>query len=146
MYNRELLRLALRLADQGRLAERDGSAAQRSRTCGAVVVADVRVTGVRVTAFGQDVRACAVGQASAAILGSHIVGLSRDEIAQERAGLSAYLNGLNSDLGTWPVLRALAEVRAYPARHAAALLPYDAALAAFDQAVSASRNAAISDS
>ena len=146
MYDRELLRLALRLADQRRLADFDGNAERRSRTCGAVVAADVRLDGDRIVAFGQDAKACAVGQASAAILGSHIVGLTGREIAAARDQLSAYLNGLRDDPGSWPEIDMIAAVRDYPARHAAALLPYDAALAAIDQAVSVSRNAATSDS
>lgn len=146
MYSRELLRLGLRLAEQGRLREFDGTAEVRSRTCGSVVIVDVRLDDGRVVAFGQDVRACAVGQASAAALGSHIAGLTRDDLAAARALLSNYLNALSDDLGTWPELAELAAVRDHKGRHAAALLPYDAALAAIDQAVSRSRNAATSAS
>jgi NifU-like protein involved in Fe-S cluster formation len=146
VYNRELLRLALRLAEQGRLADPDGSAEQRSRACGSVVIADVRMDGDRIAAFGQEVRACAVGQASAAILGSHALGQTRERTASARDGLSAYFSGLSDDLSSWPELHLLSEVRPYGGRHAAALVPFDAALAAIDQAVSASRNAATSSS
>ena len=146
MYSRELLRLGLRLAEQGRLADPDGSAEVRSRACGSLVIADVRVDGGRVVAFGQDVRACAVGQASAAVLGSHIVGRKRTEIKDAHDRFANYLSGLSNDMGDWLELQALAAVRDHKGRHAAALLPYQAALAAIDQAVSRSRNAATSDS
>jgi NifU-like protein involved in Fe-S cluster formation len=145
VYSRELLRLGLRLAEQERLSESHGSAEARSRICGSVVIADVRMDGARVTAFGQDVKACAVGQASAAVLGSHVIGLTHVELAGARATLANYLNGLSDDLSNWPELQLLADVRQHKGRHAAALLPYDAVLAAIDQAVSRSRNAATSD-
>jgi NifU-like protein involved in Fe-S cluster formation len=146
VYSRELLRLGLRLAEQGRLSEFHGSAEVRSRACGSVVIADVRLGGGRVVAFGQDVKACAVGQASAAVLGSYIFGLTREEIASAREILANYLNGVSGDLGGWPELQELAAVREHKGRHAAALLPYDAVIAAIDQAVSSSRNAATSSS
>lgn len=146
MYSRELLRLGLRLADQGRLSDFDGSAEARSRACGSVVVADVRMDGDRVVAFGQDVKACAVGQASAAVLGSHIVGRVRTEIKDAHDGFANFLRGLSDDLGEWPELQSLAGVREHKGRHAAALLPYEAALAAIDQAVSRSKNSATSSS
>lgn len=146
MYSRELLRLGLRLAEQGRLSDFDGSAEARSRTCGSVAIADVRLDDGRIVAFGQDVKACAVGQASAAVLGSYAIGLTRDDIAAARDLFANYLSGLSNDLGNWPELQMLSGVREHKGRHAAALLPYDAALAAIDQAVSRSRNAAISSS
>lgn len=146
VYDRELLRLALRLADQGRLASYDGSAERRSRACGSVVVADVRLDGDRIVAFGQDVKACAVGQASAAIMGSHILGLTGRQVTAARDNFSAYLTGSRNNPGSWPEIHMIAAVRDYPARHAAALLPYEAVLAAIDQAGSVSRNAVTSDS
>lgn len=146
MYSRDLLRLGLRLADQGRLSEAHGSAEMRSRACGSVVAADVRLDRDRVTAFGQDVKACAVGQASAAVLGSNIVGRKRTEIKDAHDRFANFLNGSSDDLGGWSELQALAAVREHKGRHAAALLPYEAALAAIDQAISRSRNAATSES
>ena len=136
MYSRELLRLGLRLAEQGRLDGPHGTAEARSRACGSLVIADVRLDNARITAFGHGVKACAVGQASAAVLGSHIIGLTRNDVAQARERLADYLNGLSDDLGLWPELELLADVRSHKGRHAAALLPYDAALAAIDQALS----------
>ncbi len=146
MYSRELLRLGLRLAEQGRLAEFDGSAEVRSRSCGSVVIADVRMDDGRVVAFGQEVRACAVGQASAAVLGDHLCALTRDEVVVARKALYNYFNGLSEDLGDWPELRLLAGVREHRGRQAAALLPYDAVLKAIDQAVSRSKNSATAES
>jgi NifU-like protein involved in Fe-S cluster formation len=146
VYSRDLLRLGLRLAEQGRLSDPDGSAEVRSRACGSVVIADVRLEDGCVVAFGQEVKACAVGQASAAILGEHLYALSRSEVLAARTLFENYLNGLRDDLGVWPEMQMLAGVRAHKGRHAAALLPYDAFVAAIDQAVSRSRNVATSES
>ena len=146
MYSRDLLRLGLSLAEQGRLSDFDGSAEVRSRACGSVVIADVRLDGGRVVAFGQDVKACAVGQAAAAVLGEHVYALTRDGVDEARQLFYNYLNGLSDDLGSWPEMKMLAGVREHKGRHAAALLPYDALIAAIDQAVSRSRNSATSES
>lgn len=144
LYSRELLRLALRLADQPRLDGAPLTGEARSRTCGSRVVADLELdeTG-RVRRYGQQVNACAVGQAAAAIVGSHIVGRDGPALAEARADFAQWLGG-QEPAPSWPELHILADVRALPARHPAALLAFDAALAALAQAESASRKAATS--
>ncbi|WP_205742194.1 hypothetical protein, partial [Halomonas marinisediminis] len=45
----------------------------------------------RVAAFGQDVKACALGQAAASVLGGAVIGRSRAEIEAARDALKAML-------------------------------------------------------
>ena len=81
----------------------------------------------RVAAIGQEVRACAFGQASAALLGRHIPGRTPVELAEARDALAAWLAGTREDPGTWPGLDVLAPARRLSARHGAILLPFQAA-------------------
>ena len=68
---------------------------QRSRNarrlCGSTVTVDVKVQDGRVSAFGQDVKACALGQASAAVVGDAIIGATRAQIEAARDQLTAML-------------------------------------------------------
>ena len=96
---------------------------------------DVALDGDRVAAFGQDVRACALGQASAAILGRHVVGATRAEIAATRDALNAMLKqGGPAPQGTFSDLEVLLPAKDYKNRHASILLAWDATLAALDEA------------
>jgi NifU-like protein involved in Fe-S cluster formation len=100
------------------------------------VVVTVRVDEAgRVIAVGQEVRACALGQASAALLGAAVLGRSALELAAARDALGDFLDGTGGDPGDWPGLEALAVARAYPARHPSILLPFEAAAEAAARAV-----------
>jgi NifU-like protein involved in Fe-S cluster formation len=124
----DLLRLATSLADWPRLSEPQASAEKRSVVCGSRVVVDVVLDeGGRVAAFGQDVQACALGQASAALLARHIIGRSTQEIEDASATLKGFLAGTNESIGDWPGLEVLTSARGYPARHASIRLPFEAA-------------------
>jgi NifU-like protein involved in Fe-S cluster formation len=79
------------------------------------------------------VRACAFGQASAALVAQHAVGKDREAIAGAAESIAAWLGGSRDDPGGWG-LHALAPARSRKSRHAAILLPFRALLAAVDEA------------
>ena len=132
LYTIEILRLAGSLPEAAALERVDGRSDLRSPTCGSSVLTEVQVTGGRVTAISQTVRACAFGQASAALVAQHAVGRSRDEIVEALAALTAWLEGTRDDPGGWG-LEALAPARARKSRHGAILLPFRALLAAVEE-------------
>jgi NifU-like protein involved in Fe-S cluster formation len=132
LYTIEILRLAGSLPDPKRLERVDGRSEQRSPTCGSSVVVEVQVDGGRVVAISQTVRACAFGQASAALVAQHAVGRNRKEIAEASAYLAAWLEGRRNDAGGWG-LEALAPARSRKSRHGAILLPFRALLAAVEE-------------
>jgi len=107
-----------------------------AKLCGSKVVVDVRVEGDRVVDFAQDVKACALGQASAAVLGSQVMGASLAEIEMARDGFRAMLKtGAPAPDGRFSDLSMLAPVKDYPARHASTLLAFEAAAEAVRQAM-----------
>lgn len=127
LYNTEILRLAASLGDQPRLVAPDVTVELRSPTCGSRVIVDLALDGEIVAAFGQEARACALGQASVALLGAHIVGQDARTVEEARAALGAFLAGERDDPGSWPGLELFAPARPHRARHASIMLAFDAA-------------------
>ena len=128
LYNRDILRLAASIPHQRRLERPQASAEKNSPVCGSRVVVDVAMDEEgKVAALGQEVRACALGQASAALMGAHAVGRYPDEIADARDRLRDYLAGTREDPGDWPGLLIFADARRFSARHPSILLAFEAA-------------------
>jgi NifU-like protein involved in Fe-S cluster formation len=130
LYSKDILRLASSLPHNDRLSGADGSASRRSPVCGSEISADVKMENGQLSAVAMRGRACAMGQASAALLRGSAVGRSMDDIADARASLARALIGEWGFDRCWSELAVFEGARAYPARHAAILLPYDAVLAA----------------
>lgn len=147
LYNSDILRLATSIPHHQRLAEPQASAEKRSATCGSRVTVDVALDAAgRLAGLGLEVRACALGQASAALMAAQAIGKSPVELAAARDSLAAYLNGGADDLSFWPGLQLLAAARDYPARHASIRLSFEAVADAAMQAASAETDSAGTDS
>jgi NifU-like protein involved in Fe-S cluster formation len=128
LYNRDILRLAASIPHHQRLAAAQASVEKRSPTCGSRVAVDVVLDGEgRIAALGQEVKACALGQAAASLLGAHAIGRTGPEIGAARDALAAFLAGRRGDPGGWPGLDLLSPARPYPARHPSILLAFEAA-------------------
>jgi NifU-like protein involved in Fe-S cluster formation len=139
LYSQRILALAADIPNAERLEAPQVTARRRSPLCGSTVTVDLRVDDAgRITAFGQDVKACALGQASASVLGRNVVGLTRDDIAAGRDQLAAMLkSGGPAPAAPFGALEVLEPARDYRNRHASILLAWDATLEAIDQAVEA---------
>ena len=136
LYSAKLLRLAAEMPRAGRLSDPDASSEKVSKLCGSRVVVDVKVDGDRVTDFAQDVKACALGQASAAVLGAHVIGASLKELETTRDAFKAMLKADGPPpQGRFADLALLAPVKDYPARHTSTLLAFEAAAEAVATAV-----------
>ncbi len=141
LYSREILRLAVSIPYQKRLSNPDASAELRSRTCGSRAVIDVIVSkNGRLKQMGIEINACALGQASAAILGAEAIGKTASQLSEARSYLADYLVGTRVNSGDWKNINMLDVAKDHKGRHAAILLPFDALIAAFDKA-SAKRKA-----
>ena len=138
LYNSTILRLAASIPHQSRLAAPHASSQKVSPICGSRVTADV-VLGVdgRVADFGQDVRACALGQASASILGGGVIGRSAAQLRASHAALAAFLGGSGDVPTEFPELEIFRPAQAYKARHPSILLAFDAAASAAEAATGA---------
>ena len=134
LYNGKLLELAGNPVPAPRLADPDATAKAHSKLCGSTVIVDLKLDGDTVAAFGQDVKACALGQASAAVMAREIVGTRADTLRQLRQTMIAMLKkGGPAPDGRFADLAWLEPVRDFPARHASTLLVFDAVVDALDQ-------------
>lgn len=135
LYSGRVLELAAQARAVGTPAAQQGHAVRVSRLCGSEVDVGLSLTDGTVTDFAIDPRACALGQASAAILSDHVIGATPDEIREARDGLAAMLRqGGSPPGGRFWELRYLEPVRDYPPRHASTLLAFEAAVAALERA------------
>ncbi len=136
LYSAKVLTLAANMPLAGRLAAPQGSSRKVSKLCGSVVTVDLSLADGRVADFAQEVQACALGQAAAAVLGASVVGASVDELETARDALKAMLkDGGAAPEGRFGDLRALQGVRDYPARHTSTMLAFEAAVEAAHQAL-----------
>ena len=137
LYSAKILGLAANMPHAGRLAHPDASAERTSKLCGSRVSVDVMVDeDGRVADFAQDVKACALGQAAAAVLGAGMVGARLGEIEAARDALLAMLkSGGPAPQGRFSDLVVLQPVKDYPARHASTMLAFEAAAAATREAL-----------
>lgn len=135
LYSGRILALAADIPHLGRLTAPQGTAKRRSPLCGSTVTVDVMTEGGRITGFGQDVKACALGQAAASVVGASVIGRSRDEVALARDQLLAMLKaGGPAPDAPFDGLAVLLPARDYANRHASILLALEATLDAMDQA------------
>jgi NifU-like protein involved in Fe-S cluster formation len=135
LYSDRILALAAGIPHVGRLDAPDGSATKRSPLCGSTVTVDVRVADGRISDFAQDVKACALGQSSASVLGAAALGRTRAEIESGREQLCAMLKaGGPVPEAPFDGLEALLPARDFKNRHASILLAWDATIAAMEAA------------
>ena len=141
LYSARILTLAANLPHAGRLAAPDGTGEKTAKLCGSRATVDVVLDEAgRVADFAQDVKACALGQAAAGVLGQHVIGASVEEIAAARDAMAAMLkSGGDGPVGRFEGLRVLKQVADYPARHASTLVAIEATLAAVNQALETTR-------
>jgi NifU-like protein involved in Fe-S cluster formation len=130
LYSAKVLTLTANIPRIGRLDAPQGTSERVAKLCGSRIVVDVVLDADgRVADFAQDVKACALGQAAASVLGAHVIGSSLDEIETARDQLGAMLkSGGPAPSGRFEDLAVLAPVKDYPARHASTLLAFEAAL------------------
>lgn len=131
LYSTRILALAADMPHVGRLAEPGGSAMRRSPLCGSKVTVDVTLHNGRIVEFAQDVKACALGQASASIAGQNMIGSTPAQVEDARDQLEAMLKGT----GTVPAapfdgFEVLTPAIGYKNRHASILLALQATAAA----------------
>lgn len=126
LYNTDILRWTTRIPHTERLVDADVTVTKTSRICGSRISADAVVTRGAISAYGQDVKACALGQASAAIVGQNVLGLTSEELADiaERFRTMVQTGEANFP-EKWSDLALLAPVVDHPGRHGSVLLPFE---------------------
>ncbi|MFO1202730.1 MAG: iron-sulfur cluster assembly scaffold protein [Tabrizicola sp.] len=138
LYSARILGLAADIPHLGRLSAPQGTARKRSPLCGSTVTADVIVKDGRVAEFAQDVKACALGQASASVLGEVVIGRTLPELQAARDALRAMLKeGGPVPAKPFDGYEVLLPARDYKNRHASILLALEAVCEAMEAAQAA---------
>ena len=137
LYSGRILELASDIPHLGHLGAPQAAGKARSPHCGSAVLVELALTDGRISGFAQDVKACALGQASAAIFAAQAMGRDRAEVATLRDAVRAMLK----DDGPVPPApfsdyEVLTPAREFRNRHASILLVLDATLQAMDEAAS----------
>ncbi|MEM8850878.1 MAG: iron-sulfur cluster assembly scaffold protein, partial [Pseudomonadota bacterium] len=127
LYSGRILALAADMPATAPLEAPDVTVRKRSPLCGSTVTVSLTCAEGRITGYSQDVKACALGQASAAVSGAVMVGRNAEEVRRARDELRAMLK----EDGPVPAppfdgLEVLMPARDYRNRHASILLALDA--------------------
>jgi NifU-like protein involved in Fe-S cluster formation len=140
IYNQRILELAGNIPRIGRLSQPDATASAHSKLCGSTITVDVSLRDGKVADYAHELKACALGQASASIMARNVVGSTPQELREAREALRKMLkeNG-PPPAGKWADLAVLEPVRDYKARHGSTLLAFDAVAEAVDK-ITATRN------
>ena len=135
LYSGQILALASDIPHLERLDAPDATVKKRSPLCGSAVTVDVNMANGRVVAFGQDVKACALGQAAAAVTGSAVLGRSLHELQTARDQLRDMLKN-NGPVPEAPFdgFKVLEPARDFKNRHASILLCIEASCEAVKEA------------
>ena len=137
IYTNDLLELAADIPHIGRLPDPDGSASRVSRICGSELTLDLKVADGRIADLGLEVKACALGQASASVFARAALGADLEEIRVTREALRLMLKeGAPAPNGRFSALKALQPAASYRQRHGSIMLAFDAAEQAFEAALS----------
>lgn len=136
LYSRRILALTTAIPHQGKLEGAQATVLKRSPQCGSSVTVHLSVADGAISDFAQEVRACALGQASASVLGQAVIGQNRDDLIKIRDQLRAMLKEEGQPpAAPFADLEALVPARAYPNRHASIMLAWDATIEAIEKAV-----------
>ena len=137
LYSARILSLAANLPHSGRLDAPEGTGEKVAKLCGSKAVVDVVLDAEgRVSQFAQTVKACALGQAGAGVVGEAVMGASLSEVTDARDAMLAMLkSGEEGPVGRFEGLRILKQVADYPQRHASSMVAIEATLEAIQQAL-----------
>ncbi|VAW03450.1 Putative iron-sulfur cluster assembly scaffold protein for SUF system, SufE2, partial [hydrothermal vent metagenome] len=91
LYSARILALAADIPHHGRLDAPDASIKRRAPLCGSTVTVDITCADGRITDYAQEVKACALGQAAASVVGANIIGCTLEQVKSARDSLKDML-------------------------------------------------------
>jgi NifU-like protein involved in Fe-S cluster formation len=135
LYSTRILALAADIPHLGRLESPQATVKKRSPLCGSTVTVDLDMANGRVSRFAQDVKACALGQAAAAVLGHAVLGSTRPQLELAATQLEAMLKSdAPAPDAPFSGFETLLPARDFKNRHASILLAVQSAAEAARQA------------
>lgn len=139
LYSARILALAADIPHHGRLDAPDASIKRRAPLCGSTVTVDITCADGRITDYAQEVKACALGQAAASVVGANIIGCTLEQVKSARDSLKDMLKNAGPvPPAPFDGLEVLQPARDYKNRHASILLTLEATLEAMEQITASS--------
>ena len=134
LYSGRILELAADMPMTAPLDNPQATVKKRSPLCGSTVTVSLDTENGRIVRYAQDVKACALGQASASISGRQMIGRDLAEVSAVRSALRAMLKeGGAVPEAPWDGYEVLVPARDFKNRHASILLALDATVAALEE-------------
>ncbi|WP_375634486.1 MULTISPECIES: iron-sulfur cluster assembly scaffold protein [unclassified Bartonella] len=129
IYNDKILKYAAHIGKIGRLNNPDATSRKHAHLCGSTITVDLKVENGIITDFAHEIHVCVLGQASASLLASHIIGQTTQDLKILREVIYQMLtqNG-PSPQAPFEDFSCLQPIKDYKVRHAATLLPFDATI------------------
>ena len=132
LYSDQILLLAGNIPLMDRLESPDFTITRRSKLCGSLVTIDLTMANEVITSYGHEVKACVLGQASAAILAKDVIGKTGQEIITVRNAVVTMLNGSKYHLDTFLDYKFLSPASQFKNRHDSILLSLNATVDAIN--------------
>ncbi|TFL18218.1 iron-sulfur cluster assembly scaffold protein [Jannaschia formosa] len=133
LYSGRILELAADMPATAPLDAPQATVRKRSPLCGSTVTVSLDLKDGRISRYAQDVKACALGQASASVSGRAMIGRDLAEVRTARDQLRAMLReGGPAPDAPFDGLEVLTPARDYRNRHASILLALDATVEALE--------------
>ena len=130
LYSHQILTLAGNIPLLERLPSPDISISKRSKLCGSMVIIDLSMENGRVSSYSHDIKACALGQASASILAKEIIGKTEEQITTVRNSVVKMLNGSTYSEEIFLDYQFLSPASQFKNRHDSIMLVLDATVEA----------------
>ena len=134
LYTNNILELASTIPITTRLKHPDISVTKRTAICGSSITLDLNISEAKIREVGLDIKACALGQASACIFLTHAIGTNIDTILELRKNLKVFLetgNFLIKD--PFKRYECFKPAQKVPYRHDSVLLVLDASIEALEK-------------
>ena len=91
IYTKTILRFASNIPNAERLKSPDVSITKRTAVCGSSMTVDLNIKNGKIEQIGLDIKACALGQASASIFAKNAIGLTLKEVQKLKNELISFL-------------------------------------------------------
>jgi len=134
IYNKDVLKLAADIGGMEELKNPDATTSLRSPLCGSSITISISLKEKKIAGYSQEIKACALGQASASVMAKAAIGKSKKDIQSAKEQIVEMLTkGKLLPKGDWAPLSALAAAKDVKSRHGAILLPFEAVLKALTE-------------
>ena len=126
IYTKTILRFASNIPNAERLKSPDVSITKRTAVCGSSMTVDLNIKNGKIEKIGLDIKACALGQASASIFAKNAVGLTLEEVQNLKNELIGFLKTGDFQIKKpFDDYKYLDPARSVPYRHDSILLVLD---------------------